>query len=238
MEWEVALARELDIEPPNAARVEGIPGGAFLPDGTLRMSGGGGGSGVWAVDLNADNHIPSECVHGCSDVVALRQLANPILRTLGLQEASVDVQCNHLHSLITDAMRDGKTEEIASHTVHTALLSNYKRWCAYLLQPRRTAGVLEDCLLLLCVWGEAANLRHMPELLCWLFHQLLAHRDALLEQASSGNSSHGTTPTTVLCCSFLASVVRPLVDICKTRMVPELPVEQRLTYDDLNEFFW
>ena len=27
MEWEVALARELDIEPPNAARVEGIPEG-------------------------------------------------------------------------------------------------------------------------------------------------------------------------------------------------------------------
>ena len=84
-------------------------------------------------------------------------------------------------------------------------------------------GVLQACWRIVYsyyVYGvTAANLRHMPELLCWLFHQLLAHRDALLEQASSGNGSHGTQTTTVLCCSFFASVVRPLVDICKTRMV-------------------
>jgi hypothetical protein len=37
----------------------------------------------------------------------------------------------------------------------------------------------------------------------------------------------------VVCLSFLASVVKPIVEICAHRMRTD-----RLTYDDLNEVFW
>ena len=49
-----------------------------------------------------------------------------------------------------------------------------------------------DLALWLLIWGEAANLRHMPECLCFLFHNTRARdagRDAAAQPASEPASS-------------------------------------------------
>ena len=229
--WEAALVRELDLDIPSS-------------EAALRASRADGSSAAWAVSL-----AHAEAVAGCSEVAALREAAMPMVRALGLQEASVEVQCTHLHALIGDARRGGLSEAEASRRVHTELTSNYVRWCEHLALRVRTCGVIHDCLLILCVWGEAANLRHMPEMLCWLFHQLAAHRDTITLPAASPMVAPAAAPAPtaadsegasapVLCCSFVASVVVPLVGVTRSRMRAELPASSRLTYDDLNEFFW
>ena len=175
--FEAALARELDFD--SAVR------DASALSGQAPATSAGG---TWM----ADRPSPESLV-GLSDLSALRHLAIPITRTLGLQEASVEVQCRHLHALLADARRNGRDEAEAAQSVHRELTSNYSMWCAGLGVSQRSCGILEDCMLLLCVWGEAANLRHMPELLCWLFHQLCAHR-ATLFQATASHSRVATPP--------------------------------------------
>ncbi len=49
------------------------------------------------------------------------------------------------------------------------------------VQPR-SCGVLTDCLLYLAIWGEAANLRHMPELLCWIYHRSQSFHQAIVSK--------------------------------------------------------
>ncbi len=86
--------------------------------------------------------------------------------------------------------------------LHQKLFQNYKKWAQHLKVPAQfdthpSAGAatrsmpgaaplqawyetaagkhkLHDCLLWMLVWGEAANLRHMPECLAWLYHKVRA----------------------------------------------------------------
>ena len=86
--------------------------------------------------------------------------------------------------------------------------------------------IVEESVLYLCVWAEAANLRHMPELLCWLLHSLLGGRSAWTLGAVGGGSS--------LCASLLDDVIQPIYRVAAERM----KAPSRLTSDDLNELFW
>jgi callose synthase len=63
--------------------------------------------------------------------------------------------------------------------VHDKLLANYLAWtrqlgvdsqCARPSDP--PASRATDVVLLLLVWGEAANLRHAPECLCFIWHEM------------------------------------------------------------------
>jgi hypothetical protein len=85
--------------------------------------------------------------------------------------------------------------------LHQKLFQNYKKWTQHLKvaphfdtnpdahgpAPRPMAGAvplqawhetdagkqkLHDCLLWMLIWGEAGNLRHMPECLAWLYHKV------------------------------------------------------------------
>lgn len=85
--------------------------------------------------------------------------------------------------------------------LHQKLFQNYRKWAQHLkvapqfntlpqpeaAGPRPMAGAaplqawyetgaaqqkLHDCFLWLLIWGEAANLRHMPECLAWLYHKV------------------------------------------------------------------
>ena len=33
-----------------------------------------------------------------------------------------------------------------------------------------------NLMLWLCIWGEAGNLRHLPECLCFLYHKMMQAR--------------------------------------------------------------
>lgn len=37
-------------------------------------------------------------------------------------------------------------------------------------------ALVVDLMLWLCTWGEAGNLRHMPECLCFLYHKMMQAR--------------------------------------------------------------
>ena len=65
-------------------------------------------------------------------------------------------------------------------------------------------------------------MRHMPELLCWLFHQACAEHAAFVAPKAAA-----------VCDSYLQRVVSPLYAAVRERMKHD-----RLTYDDVNEFFW
>jgi hypothetical protein len=43
--------------------------------------------------------------------------------------------------------------------------------CIYI--GKAYAAFVEDSLMFLLVWGEAANLKHCPECLCFLYHKTM-----------------------------------------------------------------
>jgi callose synthase len=107
-------------------------------------------------------------------------------------------QMEHLLMLIANSV-EGDVNEVAHrylavYRLHGHLFGNYKTWCHRLgAQPcfsgkQPPAGQelmmsealfesqITDLLLFLFIWGEAANLRHMPESLCFLYHKLMQVR--------------------------------------------------------------
>ena len=100
----------------------------------------------------------------------------------------------------------------------------------------------------LCLWfllyGESANLRHMSEVLCFLFHAascavMLEHRapsegeQILVKPVSDEVMPYGEK-------DFLRSVVTPIYLFLQHEIAArtEAPVSERVMYDDVNEFFW
>jgi callose synthase len=63
-----------------------------------------------------------------------------------------------------------------------------------------------DLVLFFCIWGECANIRHMPEMLWWLYHKTM---ESLLLQ-------DGLTQTRSLYDGhFLDHVVAPIYEVVK-----------------------
>ena len=86
----------------------------------------------------------------------------------------------------------------ACRDVHAKIFANYRAWCDALEVPPQFAppsdgpddagGPAADLLLWLCVWGEAADLRHMPECLCFLYHSAAAEWAAAPKKERSGDA--------------------------------------------------
>ncbi|RHY41068.1 hypothetical protein DYB38_002570 [Aphanomyces astaci] len=115
--------------------------------------------------------------------------------------------------------------------LHARLFDNYIKWCKYLgVKPSFSAEPLADLVLFFLIWGEAANFRQTPELLCFLFHSLCATAQPTLTPKESG--------------AFLTSIIRPIYDEVKKDNDKKTPLGQRAphkeirNYDDFNEFFW
>jgi hypothetical protein len=86
---------------------------------------------------------------------------------------------------------------------------------------------IEDILTFLLIWGEAANLRHTPECLCFLYHKTMqTHQNfnSYTEHLYPGY--------------FLDHVVTPIYEVIATALRSKGDHEHRKTYDDFNEFFW
>ena len=91
------------------------------------------------------------------------------------------------------------------------------------------AAYLEDMLVFLLVWGESANLKHLPECLCFLYHKTM--------QEHIINTSRGHHPYTYPG-FFLDMVVSPIYDVVSASLKTHGDHELKKTYDDFNEFFW
>ncbi len=91
-----------------------------------------------------------------------------------------------------------------------------------------TDALLLDTLLYLCIWGEAANLRHMPECLCFLYHKTM--QDLASRRAGKDGIS-------LYAGHFLDHVITPIWETALNNHSNEDHVKAK-NYDDFNEFFW
>eukprot|EP00644_Phytophthora_capsici_P007848 jgi/Phyca11/536781/estExt2_fgenesh1_pg.C_PHYCAscaffold_630011 len=165
----------------------------------------------------------------------------------GFQEGNVRNQKEHFEcwvlnyeSRILEAAVTPVDTENAIETIHAKFFRNYIKWCQflrtqpYLLDTAPYPGAAErQIALFLLIWGESANLRFMPECLCFLYHKMAAKLDGIEKMP---NAPEGT---------FLRRIVRPLYNVvAKMRNVtPQkngagVDHKNVTNYDDVNEFFW
>ncbi|KAF6151837.1 hypothetical protein GIB67_010411 [Kingdonia uniflora] len=108
----------------------------------------------------------------------------------GFQKDSVANQREHLILLLANVHirklpkpdQQPKLDERALDEVMKKLFKNYKKWCRYLerksslwlptIQQEVQQRKLLYMGLYLLIWGEAANLRFLPECLCYIYHHV------------------------------------------------------------------
>ncbi|RLN41050.1 callose synthase 9 [Panicum miliaceum] len=173
----------------------------------------------------------------------------------GFQEGNVKNQREHIvHLLANEQSRVGKPsgnepkiDEGAVHAVFSKALDNYIKWCSYLpLRPvwnNTDSLTKEKKLLYVCLyylmWGEAANVRFLPEGLCYIFHHLARELEEILRKQTAEPAESCSSNGSV---SFLENVISPLYDIIAAEAANNrngrAPHSAWRNYDDFNEFFW
>ncbi|XP_057451528.1 putative callose synthase 8 isoform X2 [Lotus japonicus] len=179
----------------------------------------------------------------------------------GFQEASVANQREHLILLLANIqtrqthnqtsvlkLGEGGVDELMRK-----FFKNYTNWCKYLgrnsnirlpfvKQEAQQYKILYIGLYLL-IWGEAANLRFMPECLCYIFHHMVYELHGVLSGAISLTTwekvmpAYGGEPE-----SFLNDVVTPIYEVIRKEVANSkggtADHSAWRNYDDLNEYFW
>ncbi|KAM3395924.1 putative callose synthase 8 isoform X1 [Capsicum galapagoense] len=179
----------------------------------------------------------------------------------GFQKGNVANQREHLILLLANThVRQTQKQvvvpklgDVAVDELMKTFFKNYTDWCKflgrksnirvpYLKQEAQQYKLLYIALYLL-IWGEAANLRFMPECLCYMFHHMAYELHSILTGAVSMTTGekvmpayHGDSE------SFLNNVVFPVYEVIqKEAMKNGKGTADHSTwrnYDDLNEFFW
>ncbi|CAL1409277.1 unnamed protein product [Linum trigynum] len=146
-----------------------------------------------------------------------------------------------------------KLDERAVDAVMNKIFKNYKNWCKFLgkkhslrlpqSQPEIQQRKILYMGLYLLIWGEAANVRFMPECLCYIFHNMAYELHGLLAgnvsivTGENIKPSYGGDDE-----AFLRKVITPIYRV----IAKEASKSQNGTasstawcnYDDLNEYFW
>ncbi|XP_058095312.1 putative callose synthase 8 isoform X2 [Magnolia sinica] len=179
----------------------------------------------------------------------------------GFQEGNVVNQREHLILLLANIhVRQipkpasmSKLDERAVDELMKKVFKNYKHWCKFLgrknnlwlpsvKQEVQQYKILYTGLYLL-IWGEASNLRLMPECLCYIFHHMAYELFGVLSGAVSLVTGEKILPEYRGGSeSFLYSVVTPIYDVVKKEAERNrsgtAEHSKWRNYDDLNEFFW
>ncbi|KAH7668690.1 callose synthase protein [Dioscorea alata] len=139
-----------------------------------------------------------------------------------------------------------KIDEKTISELFKKVLGNYIKWCKYLgvrvawnsLEAiNRNRKVILISLYFL-IWGEAANVRFLPECICYIFHHMAKELDAILDQPEPAHAGSCTGDDGTV--SFLAEIVTPIYET----MAAEVPGNNNAAhsswrnYDDFNEYFW
>ncbi|XP_072986572.1 callose synthase 3-like [Typha latifolia] len=179
----------------------------------------------------------------------------------GFQKDNVSNQREHLILLLANVHirqfpkpdQQPKLDEHALNDVMKKLFKNYKKWCRYLdrksslwlptIQQEVQQRKLLYMGLYLLIWGEAANLRFMPECLCYIYHHMAFELYGML----AGNVSPMTGEYIKPAYggdeeAFLKKVVTPIYDTiakeAERSKREKSKHSQWRNYDDLNEYFW
>ncbi|XP_057764492.1 callose synthase 11-like [Salvia miltiorrhiza] len=133
------------------------------------------------------------------------------------------------------------------------LLKNYNSWCSYLgkrsqvrLPSRHNPDLERRELLYVClyllIWGEAANLRFLPECLCYIYHHMALELNFILDDHVDESTAQLFVPSTCKQYGFLDYVVKPIYTTIKGEAARSrngtAPHSAWRNYDDINEYFW
>lgn len=131
----------------------------------------------------------------------------------GFQKDNVANQREHLILLLANGHirqfpkpdQQPKLDDRAVTEVMKKLFKNYKKWCNYLGRksslwlPTIQQDVQQRKLLYmglyLLIWGEAANLRFMPECLCYIYHHMAFEVYGSLSGSVSPMTGENVKPT-------------------------------------------
>ncbi|XP_058227891.1 callose synthase 3 [Rhododendron vialii] len=179
----------------------------------------------------------------------------------GFQKDNVANQREHLILLLANVHirqfpkpdQQPKLDERALNEVMKKLFKSYKKWCKYLdrksslwlptIQQEVQQRKLLYMGLYLLIWGEAANLRFMPECLCYIYHHMAFELYGML----AGNVSPMTGENVKPAYggedeAFLRKVVTPIYEVIAQEAARSRKGiskhSQWRNYDDLNEYFW
>ncbi|KAJ8769165.1 hypothetical protein K2173_000940 [Erythroxylum novogranatense] len=146
-----------------------------------------------------------------------------------------------------------KLDDRAVDAVMNKLFKNYKNWCRFLGRkhslrlPQAQQEIQQRKILYmglyLLIWGEAANVRFMPECLCYIFHNMAYELHGLLAgnvsivTGENIKPSYGGDDE-----AFLRKVVTPIYRVIQKEASKcrngKASNTEWCNYDDLNEYFW
>ncbi|MBA0771153.1 hypothetical protein Gotri_019667 [Gossypium trilobum] len=181
--------------------------------------------------------------------------------SFGFQKENVANQREHLVLLLANVLsRHSRKQVLALKTIDASIdelmrkfFKNYTNWCKFLVRKSniRLPCVKQDAQqykilyigLYLLIWGEAANLRFMPECLCYIFHHMAYELHGMLTGAVSMTTGDTIEPAYGGSHeSFLSNVVTPIYEVIREEAEKnKCGTADHTTwrnYDDLNEFFW
>ncbi|XP_028064548.1 callose synthase 3-like isoform X3 [Camellia sinensis] len=179
----------------------------------------------------------------------------------GFQKDNVANQREHLILLLANVHirkspkpdQQPRLDDRALTEVMKKLFKNYKKWCKFLrrksslwlptIQQEVQQRKLLYMALYLLIWGEAANLRFMPECLCYIYHHMAFELYGMLAGNVSPVTGEHIKPTYGgEEEAFLKKVVTPIYNMiaeeAKRCRGGRLKHSQWRNYDDLNEYFW
>ncbi|KAG9447571.1 hypothetical protein H6P81_013699 [Aristolochia fimbriata] len=201
----------------------------------------------------ADDHVMHD-----DDGRSIDDLLDWLGLVFGFQKGNVENQREHLILLLANIDIRKKQHENYAPLLEDTLIElmekifkNYRSWCNYLHRepnlkiPPNTDRQQFELLyigLYLLIWGEASNIRFMPECLCYIFH----HMSFELQGIVNGNV-HSVSGERVQAVhhgeeAFLKEVVTPIYQVMRKEAQRNrggtASHSKWRNYDDLNEYFW
>ncbi|BBH04334.1 glucan synthase-like 12, partial [Prunus dulcis] len=160
----------------------------------------------------------------------------------GFQKDNVANQREHLILLLANVHirqfpkpeQQPKLDDRALTEVMKKLFKNYKKWCKYL--GRKTRGATTQTTIYGSIssdMGEAANLRFMPECLCYIYHHMAFELYGML----AGNVSPMTGENVKPAYGGEEEAFLKKVEAERSKRGKSKHSQWR-NYDDLNEYFW
>ncbi|EMS45678.1 hypothetical protein TRIUR3_09588 [Triticum urartu] len=219
--------------------------------------------------------LDSSSVPGQIDGHIIHDLLDWLRQTFGFQKDNVENQKENLILLLANIqMREGRTArhgERSNHVIQSStviylmkkLFQNYISWCRYLdlesnieipssaTRPATQQPELLYVGLYFLIWGEASNVRFMPECLCYIFHHVIYFRSSacyFLEKIMArdlyGIISSSFDPLfrpDGRDDAFLKLVIQPIYNVIRKEALVNkhgtVSHSMWRNYDDLNEVF-
>ncbi|KAK1286687.1 Callose synthase 10 [Acorus calamus] len=141
-----------------------------------------------------------------------------------------------------------KIDEKAINEVFVKVLDNYIKWCRYLgerIAWNRFEAINRNRKLILVslyflTWGEAANVRFLPECICYIFHNMAKELDVILDHSEARPAASCTGGGGEV--SYLQEIIRPIYETMAAEAARnnngKAAHSAWRNYDDFNEYFW